>query len=52
MARGVSSRRSKSALGAERAQAVVDFIQDCCVHTIGEWQGLPFMLAPWQREFI
>ena len=52
MARRANSRRSKTVLNAERAQAVVDFIQDCCVHTIGDWQGLPFTLTPWQREFV
>jgi len=46
------SKRSVSALADERGRAAIDFIEQCCVHTIGKWAGDPFILAPWQREFI
>ena len=54
MARKQSSKSStrRSALGDERADAVVQFIEDCCVHTIGRWSGHPFKLVPWQKDFI
>src|SRR5574343_1471985 len=45
-----SSRRTSE--GERRARLAIDFIEKCCVHTIGKWAGLPFILAPWQREFI
>jgi phage terminase large subunit-like protein len=38
--------------GDARAKGVIQFIEQCCVHTIGKWAGLPFVLAPWQREFV
>jgi len=38
--------------GDARAKAVIAFIEQCCVHTIGKWENQPFLLAPWQREFI
>ena len=46
------SKRSASALGDERGRAAIDFIEQCCVHTIGKWANDPFILAPWQRDFI
>lgn len=48
-----SSRSRRSAdEGDVKAKAVIRFIEGCCVHTIGKWAGLPFKLAPWQREFV
>ena len=38
--------------GERRGLAVIQFIEECCVHTIGKWAGQPFILAPWQREFV
>jgi phage terminase large subunit-like protein len=38
--------------GDLRARAAIAFIEECCVHTIGKWDGQPFILVPWQREFI
>lgn len=52
MALSPRSKRSGSALGDERGRAAIDFIETCCVHTIGKWAGDAFILAPWQREFI
>lgn len=46
------SRRSVSALADDRGRAAIDFIEQCCVHTIGKWAGDPFILAPWQRDFV
>jgi phage terminase large subunit-like protein len=52
-----SRRRSKRSSprtpdADERGQRAIRFIEDCCVHTIGRWAGDPFILAPWQRDFI
>lgn len=41
-----------SAAGQRKARACVEFIQGCCVHTIGRWAGQPFILTPWQLDFI
>lgn len=46
------STRSAGRLAAERAQAAIGFIEDCCVHVHGKWAGDPFILTPWQRDFI
>ncbi len=46
------SKRSASALGDERGRAAIDFIEQCCVHTVGKWAGDAFVLTPWQREFV
>ena len=45
-------RPSASPLSASKGQAVVDWIQLTCVHSIGRWVGLPFKLVPWQQQFI
>ncbi len=45
--------RSAQKRACERAaRACITFIESCCVHTIGRWAGKPFILTPWQREFI
>lgn len=41
-----------SAAGRRKAAACVQFIQTCCVHTIGQWAGTPFILTPWQVDFV
>lgn len=46
--RSAKSRRE----GDARGRAVIEFIETCCPHTIGKWAGQPFILTPWQREFI
>lgn len=38
--------------GDARALAVIAFIEQCCVHTIGKWKRQPFILTPWQRDFV
>ena len=38
--------------GDRRGRAAIQFIEQCCPHTIGKWAGQPFVLTPWQREFI
>lgn len=38
--------------GERRAERAIRFIEECCVHTIGKWAGLPFILTPWQRSFV
>lgn len=38
--------------GDARGKAVIQFIEQCCVHTLGEWANQPFILAPWQRDFV
>jgi len=38
--------------GDARGLAAIAFIEQCCVHTIGKWDKQPFILTPWQREFI
>src|SRR5665647_2567678 len=43
---------SASQLSASKGQAVVDWIESTCVHSIGKWAGLPFKLLPWQRDFV
>jgi phage terminase large subunit-like protein len=52
----VSPRSRRSAKqrneGDKRGLAVIRFIEECCVHTIGRWADQPFILTPWQREFI
>lgn len=52
MALSPGSKRSGSARADDRGRAAIDFIEQCCVHTIGKWAGDPFILAPWQREFV
>jgi phage terminase large subunit-like protein len=52
-----ASRRSKRSSkpigdGDERGLRAIRFIEECCVHTIGRWAGMPFLLTPWQRDFI
>jgi phage terminase large subunit-like protein len=37
---------------APRANHVVGFIQECCVHTKSRWAGKPFVLTEWQRTEI
>jgi phage terminase large subunit-like protein len=41
-----------SAAGRGKAAACIRFIEGCCVHTIGKWAGEPFVLTPWQRDFV
>lgn len=36
----------------EIAAKYVQFIEDVCVHTRGEWAGKPFILSDWQVAFI
>jgi phage terminase large subunit-like protein len=36
----------------QKAQRAVDFINDHCRHTKGEWYGQPFNLRPWQEQDI
>jgi len=36
----------------QAARACILFIETCCVHTIGRWAGQPFILSPWEREFV
>jgi phage terminase large subunit-like protein len=36
----------------ELAARYVQFIEDVCVHTRGEWAGKPFILSDWQVAFI
>lgn len=36
----------------EIAARYVQFIEDVCVHTRGEWAGKPFILSDWQVAFI
>ena len=36
----------------QRGQRVCKFIETICHHARGEWAGQPFILLPWQREFI
>lgn len=50
--RSTKSGRRRGALADARGKAAIGFIETCCVHTIGRWAGKPFILAPWQREFI
>ena len=45
-------RQSASRLSESKGQAVVDWIEATCVHTIGKWAGLPFKLVPWQVDFV
>lgn len=52
MARPRSKASWQRTQGAERGQRAVDFIEKCCVHTIGKWAGTPFKLTPWQRDYI
>ena len=47
-----SRRPSPSPLSASKGRQVVEFIESACQHTIGKWAGLPFVLAPWQRDFV
>lgn len=47
-----SRRPSLSPLQERKGRAVVDWVESTCVHTIGKWGGLPFILAPWQVDFI
>jgi phage terminase large subunit-like protein len=47
-----SRRPSRPRLDVSRGRAVVDFIESTCCHQIGKWAGLPFKLAPWQRDFV
>jgi phage terminase large subunit-like protein len=45
-------RKSKRQLhGDEAGKDAIAFIEQCCVHTIGKWDGRPFKLTPWQRDF-
>jgi len=37
---------------AEAADHVCDFFPTFLVHTKGEWAGQPFILEPWQRDFL
>jgi phage terminase large subunit-like protein len=46
------STRSAKQRADRRGKAAIQFIEECCVHTIGRWAGQPFILTPWQREFI
>ena len=50
----VSPRSTKSGRqrGARQGSAAIQFIEQVCVHTIGKWAGRPFILTPWQREFV
>ena len=41
-----------TAAGRRKAAACVAFIQTCCVHTIGQWAGEPFILSPWELEYV
>lgn len=36
----------------ERGERVCKFIETICCHARGQWAGKPFLLLPWQREFI
>ena len=36
----------------QRGQRVCKFIETICHHARGQWAGQPFILLPWQREFI
>ena len=36
----------------EKAEKVRDFIENFCVFSAGEWQGIPFKLADWQWERV
>jgi phage terminase large subunit-like protein len=47
-----SKRCARSRLGEERASAVIQFIETCCRHTKGRFAGDPFILAPWQRDYV
>ena len=44
--------RSVQLRADQRGRAAIEFIEQCCVHTIGRWAGKRFVLTPWQREFI
>lgn len=35
-----------------RGDKVIHFIENYCLHTIGEYAGLPLLLEDWQKEFI
>lgn len=43
---------SQKAACERAARACIQFIQTCCVHTIGRWAGQPFILSPWELEFV
>src|SRR5665647_1030065 len=51
-ARTRQRKSSPSQVGDAKAKAVIRFIEECCVHTIGKWAGMPFKLAPWERDFV